>query len=83
MQPVKMLSMAQLFNFEDLWAHGKRFQTVWEEWEEALSRLLHDGGRVFVPLSIVHYQLLSLTDVEGEVIVLPLHCQVPDPLPAG
>ena len=42
------------------------------------------NGAVLGPsFPVVHDQLLCLTDVEGEVVVLALHCQVSDLLPKG
>ena len=41
-------------------------------------------GDMLSPLSpIVHDQLLGLTDIEGEVVVLAPHCRVSDLLPAA
>ena len=42
-----------------------------------------DGG-VLSPLSVIVYnQLLGMTDVEGQVVVLVPHCYVSDLLPVG
>jgi hypothetical protein len=39
---------------------------------------------VLTPLfTVVHDQLFGLTEVEGEVVVLALHCQVSDLIPVG
>ena len=41
-------------------------------------------GGVLTPLFlVVHHQLLGLTDVEGEEVVVAPHCQVTDLLPVG
>ena len=53
---------------------------------EALNPLHYnpvDGNRDVVgpPFPVVYDQLLCLTDVEGEVVVLAPHCQVTDILP--
>ena len=55
---------------------------------EALNRFHYSpvdvhGGVLGPPLSVVHDQLLCLADVEGEVVVLVPHCQVPDLLAVG
>jgi hypothetical protein len=43
-----------------------------------------DVDGVFAPPSpVVHYQLLCLADVDGEVVDLKPHCQVYDLLPIG
>ena len=39
-----------------------------------------DGGMLSL-FPVVHNQLIGLTDVEGEAVVLPPHCQVSDHLP--
>ena len=42
-----------------------------------------NGGVLAPPFPVVHHQLLSLADVDGEVVVLTPHCQVSDLLPVG
>ena len=53
---------------------------------EALNPLLYspvnvNGGMYGLPFPVVHYQLLCLADIEGQVVVLAPHCQVSDLLP--